>query len=117
MEDDAARGEPSMPSRGRPRHFRAERTPGGRTLAGTRPGDRRRGQEAQAASIRARAQHMGLSEQEAADRNAGSPEGLLVLHGIFSDAQADAVGLYRSCRDRYLETVPGPSLATAGIEN
>ena len=105
-----------MPSRGRPRLFGAERTPSGRTMAGTRAGDRLRGQEAQAASVRTRARHTGLSEQEAADRYAGSPEGVLVLRGMFSDAQADAVRLYRRCWERYLETVPGPSLATAGIE-
>ena len=59
---------------------------------------------------------MGLSEEEAADQHAGSPEGALVLYGVVSASQAEAVGLFRRCRERDLETIPGPFLTTAGIE-
>jgi hypothetical protein len=108
-----------MPTQGRPRHFGVERTPSGRTRRGTGGvEDRRRGQEARAASLRARAQHTGLSMAEVADRGRGhadGPERVLVLRGVFSDIQAEAVWLYRSCWEGYLETIPGPFPACAGM--
>jgi hypothetical protein len=93
-----------------------ERTPSGRTLAGTRAGDRRRGQEARAASIRARAQHTGLGEQAAADPCASTPEGILALRGAFSAAQGEAVRIYRGSWEGHVAATSGPHLATGGRE-
>ena len=105
-----------MPSRGRPRHFRAERTPSGRTRRGTGGAeDRYLGQELRLATLLERAKHTGLSLAQAADRRASSVEGAMFLHGIFSKEQAIAVERYRTYRNRYLETLPGPHLARAGM--
>src|SRR5688500_9200033 len=101
-----------MPARGRPRHFGVERTPAGRTMAGTWSGIRRRGEEARAASIRARAKHTGLPVEAAADQHAECLEGRMVLAGAFSAIQAEAVEIFKRCRERYLKTLPGPCLAS-----
>jgi hypothetical protein len=92
-----------------------ERTPSGRTLAGTWSAIRRRGEEARAANIRTRAKHTGLSEQAAADPRAECLEGRMVLAGAFSATQAEAVEIFKRCRERYLKTIAGPCLASAGI--
>jgi hypothetical protein len=97
---------------GRPRAFQARRTVSGRVnrpAAERRPAvDRRRQNEDRLATIRARAQHTGLSEDRAADQRAGSPEGVMTLNGTFTAAEGTAVAMYRHGRTEYLKTIGAP---------
>jgi hypothetical protein len=83
---------------GRPRAFQARRTSSGRTDPHSM---RRRQSEDRLASIRARAQHTGLTEAQAAEQRAGSPEGRLEIKGVLDHAQATAISTYRRAVVRY----------------